>query len=275
VLPQTKDCCYYFTVEPLQSEYKDEGDSPLLEIPVETPRGSVTVALLGKKNRIDAIRVRVPDCPGEQLTDWHLRMIQTLKEHTLSVLRVCYEADIQLTPYAFWAYCNPGAPPGVGLEANLVVNPNYVLNADNIKNVFNQSYPAKEALRLLSDGVNPRNPIQFRYLALYLLFEREFKTGNKWDKHFHQLVSRFEPQWRQLALSDRPLRTHIHVLRDRCAHVRGRGKHIGVNMLSQKDALELAKVLPLMLELARSTINERHSAKGFSIEAGPPTGSAP
>jgi hypothetical protein len=267
-----KDCYYYFSIEPMQTSYKDNaGISPLVEIPVKTKRGMGSIALLGKPNEVHLLRVMIPLLQEEKLTDKDCSLIQDLKEHALSILRLCYDADSQLTPFTFWHFTDSGTGPSLDLRAEELLNSQWRLDSENFKNSYLNGYDNRHQLHLLSEALNQRVPIQFRFLSVYKFLEHEYKDGGSWKPDLEVLLDRFQASFDQLQLSTLPLKKYIHALRDRCAHIRGRGKLVGVTALSNKDALELQKALPLLMEICSSAFNDLHGSKGLQLGRTPPS----
>src|SRR5262249_8020518 len=108
-------------------------------------------------------------------------------------------------------YEEVGKPHRMGLRLAETLNETYQLNYENVRSSFVSGFPLRNELKLLSDGVNQRIPVQFRMLSLYKLLELRFKVRGKWTAAYGTFVRRFEDeyQYQHLKLSNRRLRAYI------------------------------------------------------------------
>jgi hypothetical protein len=262
-----KTCYIYYPLEPILQEYQDdESKTPATRITVKTGQKDYEVALFADEtnSRITFLRITVPNCVEEKIPEEDLPIVQSLKEHMLSVLRITYDNRATLWDLNWWTFIEEGAPRSTGLFVKQIVQGNPDFN--NIRSVFVATHSIRNKLRLLTDARDPHVPLQYEYLSLYKLLESEFKFEGGFSTELDIFLDRFQDEFRNLGLSSRLLRNYIHELRDRCAHiVVGKGQ-AGVTQLSNKDALEVTKFMPLMIRLCAIRLGERYRNLGFSIK---------
>jgi hypothetical protein len=262
-----KTCYIYYPLEPILEEYHDdESKTPATRITVKTKEKDYEVALFADEpnSRITLVRIAVPNCTDEKIPEEDLPIVQSLKEHMLSVLRITYDNRATLWDINWWTFIEEGAPRSTGLLVKQIVQGKPDFN--NIRNVFVATHLIRNKLRLLTDARDPHVPLQYQYLSLYKLLESEFKSEYGFSKELYGFLDSFQKEFRDLGLSTRLLRNYIHELRDRCAHiVVGKGR-AGVTQLSNKDALEVTKFMPLMIRICATRLNEKYRNLGFSIK---------
>src|SRR5437870_4144239 len=246
-----KTCHFYYFIEPLSEEYRDDEEhNPQVTVEIQTKRKVFVLSIFGENNRILMLRVSVPGLDEEEVPDDDLRYVQLIKEHAASTLRFTYDQQVELHPLNVWMYEEEGKPYRMSVSLAETLNETFELNYDNVKASFVGGFPLRNELRLLSDGVNHRVPLQFRMLSLYKLLELRFKVRGKWTAAYSVFMDRFESEYHELKLSELKLQAYIEDLRNRCAHVKSMKEVIGVTSLSNKDALEVEGVLPLLVRLA-------------------------
>jgi hypothetical protein len=261
-----KTCYIYYPLEPILEEYQDdESKTPATRITVKTRQKDYEVSLFADEtnSRITFVRITVPNCAEEEIPEEDLPIVQSLKEHMLSVLRITYDSRSTLWDINWWTFIEEGAPRRTGISVKQLIEGKPDFN--NIRNVFVATHSIRSKLRLLVDARDPHVPLQYQYLSLYKLLETEFKTETGFSTELDIFLDRFQGEFRNLGLSTRLLRNYIHELRDRCAHIMvGKGR-AGVTQLSNKDALEVTRFIPLMIRICAIRINEQYRTLGFSI----------
>jgi hypothetical protein len=180
---------HYTPISPLREEYSDDGSTVILSINCGMKDGRVfDISLLGTDDTIVSIRVTTPLLNEDKLSNEDKNRITGLVEHMLAVLRLTYdvEADFVRTGNSYitmMSFVGGGQGPrlhirGIGRE----INPGYKIKVHNIATVFCNTSKLKEIVRLAADSQHPTLPIQYRYLTLYKIFERDFKKNKRWQK---------------------------------------------------------------------------------------------
>jgi len=252
-----RECLYYWLVEPMQESFLDEStSSPSVDIPIETSTGLVHFALfLDATGRPAYGRVRFHCGDEDQIPKQRLPLLQSLKEHFLSVLRLEYSEDAYLFPHPFWAFIRLGDHHSIGLGIQRF-EPAPALDSVAFRNLFSASFKHREEIRLLIDGADKRIPLQYRYLSLYRLLELYLRTGRQWDQS--ELESSLQPhadRLRQAGFSRMPVKA-LHEMRDSCAHIRT-GQEFGVTHLNLDQAARVEKFLPILIDVCVSLLNSR------------------
>lgn len=269
-----KKCHLYYAVEPLLPEYRDDGNiRPLFTVPVKTPSKTYEVALFGTDQHVYMIRIMVPDLEeGEegQIPEADWRVVYALKEHMVSVLRITFDHDVSLYPRNFWNFIDMDGEPSLHIEIREVINPDYKLNGENIRNVFVNTSAARNEIKLFSDAQDERIPLQYRYLSLYKILELEFMGKSGWRQpDFSRFMGGFRVEFDTLGLGQRKLEGYVRDLRNRCAHLRRGMALFGVTMLNNKDAAEVERFLPLMTKICATILNTKYEGK-FRLATTPP-----
>jgi len=258
-------CYYYLIVEPLLPEYHDESTvEPASYAIVKTKSKEYKVSFFANNNQLCMIRIDIPNVPSEIIPEEDLEPIQTMKEHILSVLRLTYDHNVSLFPRPMWNFRKLGQTPSFHVKIDEMINPNFDLHVENIRNVFATTFPIRVQIKLFSDSQDKRLPLQYRYLSLYKLLELEFKKRGKWTNEFQNFINRFEDDFKSLG-KDKKLANYVHELRDKCSHIKSKKDILGVTQLSNRDMLEVHRFLPLMTKICLNMINEKYRDKGFSL----------
>ncbi|MFI5072424.1 MAG: methylamine utilization protein MauJ [Terriglobales bacterium] len=214
-----------------------------------------------ENNVPELARLTIPELLSESIPDEILPLLQIVKEHLISVLRLIYKQELNFLPIAIWSFFDAGAPYSFGIHLDSFEK--HEFNADNIRNAFVHTMGIREEIRLLVDGLDERIPIQFRYLSFYKILEKRYKTGSKWKKkEFFELLNRFQEEFNKAGLHGKP-DAILHSFRDKCAHVRtGKKKQVrGVTQLGHKELVEICKVLPVLRLICRDVVNELAEGK--------------
>lgn len=204
-------------------------------------------------------RVVIPDLEAEAIPDATFPLLQMLREHLLSTLRLGYRMDVSLgEPSTIWTFIPEGAPREVKLLVQTMGS--RTLDAQKAKDLFTASFEFREVMRLYVDGVDDRIPLQYRFLSLYKLLENRFKQRGSWDvKALASFLQPYEGEFRQLGYEAMPASV-LHDLRDRCAHIKtGRGgkrEMLGVTHMNLKEAVRVERVLPVLRAISARVVNE-------------------
>lgn len=259
----SKSCFYYWFIEPLKSQYKDDGSlNAAFEIPVKTQFENCELALfLDSEGQPNFVRFRIPGIRNDELEQKHAELLQTVKEHLLSVLRLMYDSKTQIAPVAMWAFPEDGKPYSYGISIQQLFGQRRTFAATAVRNVFIGTWSKRTEIKLLADALDERIPLQYRYLSLYKILEHHFKKRGKWQKNeLKAFLSQFSDKLNKMSIST-PLDNYIHSLRDRCAHIKT-GKDIsGVTQLSQRQAAEVETFLPFMKNICTTLLNSVSNGK--------------
>ncbi len=267
-----KTCFYYWLIEPLRPELIDPQESvPAFDVPITFRGQSFKLALFTDGDGIPQFaRLEISCLEKEEIPETLLPMIQGVREHLLSVLRVTYDQELQFFRRPMWTFVDEGNPRYVHLkmEWRSVKTP---LNAETTKNFLLATSPFSEELRLFVDGVDQYIPLQYRYLSLYKLLELHFKKSDGWRaKELANCFQPFADDFRELGVTGKPLK-HIHQLRDKCAHIKvgKKNERFGVTHLRRDEAAQVEKILPILANICSQIIQER-SGGSFAIGIGKP-----
>ncbi len=264
---------YYWFFEPLKSEYQDDNSiNPILEIPVKTNDGECRLSLFfGIDRRPSFMRFSIPGYEKEEIKEEHSELLQTVKEHLLSILRINYDSNLQLAPYTMWAFPESGKPYSYGITLKQMVTKWTELPVKTIKNAFIGTWSKRDDMRLLSDSLDPRIPLQYRYLSLYKIIENAFKARGKWNKkELKEFLNQFEDDYKKDIRTKSSLYSYIHNLRDKCAHIKTSKNRYGVTYLSNRQVVEVNKFLPFMRKMCVNLLNSLSGGK-YKIGAKPPS----
>ncbi|WP_321422751.1 hypothetical protein [uncultured Methanobacterium sp.] len=260
-----KTAYYYFFVEPLIDKYEDNDTIlPKFSIKVYTESKTYVVSLYANEKQIYMLRITVPDLEKDQITEEDAKIVQSLKEHMLSILRINYDGEISLFPKNIHSFAEDGKPYnfGVNLES-FSVKP---MKFDKIRSAFMGTLNIRTQLKLLSDSQNPNIPRQCQLISLYKLLELEFKEKGKWkDKEFDNFIMRFEDDFNKLNLSNRELKNYIHEIRDRCAHIKSNKDVLYYIELNGKNVKEVESFLNFLINMCTILIDEKYGDETLKI----------
>jgi len=259
----SKNCFYYWFVEPLKLQYKDDGSlPPTFEIPVETQFGECQLALyFDSEGRPNFVRLMIPGFAKEELKQEHAELLQVVKEHLLSILRLMYDSKIQVAPVTMWAFPEDGKPYSYGISIQQLLRQQPVFPTIAIRNAFVGTWGKRTEIKLLADSLDERIPLQYRYLSVYKILEGHFRKRGKWrEKELKAFLGQFSVAFDKMGITI-PLHNYIHALRDRCAHIKTGKGATGVTQLSQRQAAEVQRFLPLMEDICISLLNSVSNGK--------------
>lgn len=262
-----KYCLYYWLVDPLRGGITDSPSRiPTLSIPFSRDGRTYDLSLFcDERNFPQIVRCRIPDLSDEQIPKEVLPVLQTLKEHLLSTLRLTFRHDISLWHTAAWSFFDNGTPHDVRLEVTMLGEPQF--DAEKARNLFISSFPFREDIRLLVDGTDSRVPLQYRVLSLYKLLETYFKTKGQWDKKaFDSFLSRFRTDFEALGFQGHPSST-IHAIRNMCAHIKTgtRKERFGVTHLNHSEAVRAERALKVLKKVCSALLSEK-AGGAFTVE---------
>lgn len=264
----SKSCFYYWLIEPLKSYYKDDGSlNPAFEIPAKTRFGECKLSLfVDSEGHPNLVRLIIPGVAKEKLERDHTELLQEIKEHLLSILRLMYNPKTQVAPFAIWAFSEDGKPHSFGVSIQQILGQLPAFPATAIRNVFIGTWSKRTEIKLLTDALDDRIPLQYRYLSLYKILENQFKKRGKWQENkLNVFLIQFSAKFDELSITIPPNK-YIHTLRDKCAHIKT-GKDIsGVTQLSSRQTAEVERFLPLLKNICISLLNSVSNGKFTLIQ---------
>lgn len=260
-------CLYYWLIAPLRGG--------VIDTPEREPAFVLTVHALDRKEyevslhcdeqgQPEFARCRVCNVESEAIPESLLPLLQLLKEHMLSSLRLTFRADAMLAePSAVWAFVPEGGREEVKLHVQEFGSTPY--DPQKTKDIFALSFNIRELMRLYVDGVDVRIPLQYRFLSLYKLIENRFRKGGHWDKKsLAAFLEPFASHFIKQGFTGTPASV-LHGLRDRCAHIKTGGNEereaLGVTHLNHAAAIRVEKVLPCLRAICAAVVNERADGK--------------
>ena len=257
--PEMKYCLYYWLFEPIRGKLKDDAARiPAFSITTNFRDVDYEFALFCHEDGSpEFARVRIPHLNTEKIPEDTLPLLQILKEHLISTLRLAYREDIQIFPMATWSFFDEGKEHKMGLEIE-IYDPTQ-LDVNLVKSFFSASMRYREEIRLLVDGRDARLPLQYRFLSYYKIIEDKFKNAGRWDtKQLDKFLEAYRARFVEKGFNKKPA-SLIHELRDRCVHIRtGTKKEVfGVTQLNHKEAVRVAEMLPLLSDICKELINKK------------------
>jgi len=263
-----RECLYCWLVEPIRPRFLDESSAaPAVEIPIHTKKQIVRFAVFLDENGLPAYgRLRFTCGNADEIPNELMPLLQAVREHFLTLLRLDFSANVNLFPRTIWWFIDYGADYSYGLD----MRPLYsapVFDSSNFQKLFTSGFDHREELRLLLDGTDTRIPLQYRYLSLYRLLELVLRPDREWKKR--DLCSELQPYSDRLKAAGflrNPVNT-LHELRDGCAHI-ANGQEFGVTHLRFKQTKKVEKFLPILLDVCLSLLNKKFGAS-LTVGRGP------
>jgi hypothetical protein len=254
-----KTCLYYWIVEPVQSQFRDTHERrPVWQVDIPHSQGVATFALfLDEIGFPSHARLAFPNLAHDEIPPQFLSLIQAVREHFLSVLRLTFRQDALLFPHPVWGFVEHMDSFSIALDIipfHAVPGP---FQAENARDVFTQTFTHREEVRLLLDSRNPHIPLQYRFLSLYRLVELVYRPRGRWrDTELTEALSPYASRFQKAGFTEKPLSV-IHSLRDKCAHIRTPRGSFGVTHLNHREAAKVQACLPVLFDFCRALVNER------------------
>lgn len=258
---------WYYLVEPILSEYHDQGDrEPITSVNLCFSDAIYQLALFGTDQVLHFIRIKVPnvspDMPDE-VSKIVAGRVQIVKEQTVSLLRLLYDNQIAIYSFHFFNFIDENLPPSFSIQIQENLNNQWKFPKNLFVAGFQNTINCRIELKLLADSIDERLPLQYRYLSLFKIFEMMFFDGNKPKKDFDNFLTNYEEQFRTQFQKPISLKGYIIDLRARCAHIKSNKNITGVTMLNNKDAREVKAFLPFAFQIAKEVVNGHPKNMGF------------
>ncbi len=222
----------------------------------------ITLGIFGDGIGPSYARLVVPNLVSETIPPELLPLLQAVREHLLSTLRLTLHPEAALWERPLWTFwTGPAANRLAFTLTQHFANPSF--DAERARRVFDSTFDMRDEVRLFVDGGDTHIPLQYRYLSLYKIIELHFKTRGQWrQQEVEEFFSSFAERFRERGIHAKPF-TYLTGVRDRCAHVKTGRTHerIGVTHLSQKDLARVNDVMPLAGDIAIAILNMRGKGK--------------
>ena len=262
----------YSPLAPMLERYFDDGSRDLCKAEISIgDTGDFELCLVGNESSIELIRVATLN--SHSPNPKQAETIGKLMDHMLAVLRFTYRTDVDFVRtgegHLSLGQRDVNGKPALDCSLREMIDENFRVNADNIRNTFIASMGFRHLMKLLSDTQNNNLPLQYRYLSLYKAFELEFREGRKWPK-LAEAFAPYEARFRELDITPRSLQNLFHDLRDKCAHIKlGSSGDFGIIGLDGPDAKAVAAIFPLLKEIMSAHMSAKYSALQFSAPGEP------
>jgi len=103
-----KVCYIYYLIEPVKEQYIDDGSTVFLEIDIPGMDHHYRASLLGADNVPDMLRISISYVEEDKIPEICLNVIQLIKEHMLSTLRISYNPGLHFYKLSAWNYIDEG-----------------------------------------------------------------------------------------------------------------------------------------------------------------------
>ena len=267
---KTQYCSYYWIFEPIGGDVVDGPHrNPAFEIPTNFNGKHYNFSLFCKDNDTpEYARLIIPGLDKEEIPEEILPLLQNLKEHLLSILRIFYDSEVQLFR-PVWLFLPENKPPEMQIKIT-ETRAQKKLNAETIRSFFISSMGCREEVRLLADGIDERIPLQYRFLSYYKIIEKEFRIKGHWQiERLDEFLSKYVALFVDAGFHAKPAAL-LHEVRGKCAHIKTGTKKdvIGVTHLNHKEAARTERLLPILQEISIDLLNNK--AKGGFFLSGQP-----
>ncbi len=247
--PVTLVCRYYRFVDRPPGDFADTlRDRPGARH-VDTKHKRFTVNVIGDEREVRCIRVDF-EVDTHELSEEDIDVVHRCLHHMLSVLRVAYDYSVAFwRGPTMWMFDDLDLPElGFHIQADDTNNDSFLVNYDNIGNVFIGAWGHQKALKYLADSTDVAIPLRYRFLSACQVLEDEFEERG--ELNTTRLAAFLE--------TNSTLTTGRYLtMRARCAHTAVRGGRVGFLELTNEDARELDKELPEVQRLAGLLLNDR------------------
>jgi hypothetical protein len=254
-------CLYFWLIEPLRENFEhDSNSSPAFEIPVIFNDVPYELSLYTDDSGLpEYARFKIPNLKQREIPEDILPILQSVKEHLISCLRITYFGDVGFFPYAVWAFFEEGQPQSVSL--NIFKKGGLKFDPINTRDFFAASFEFREEVRLFIHGIDNDVPLPYRYLSLYKILEINFREKGKWHSEDLELLFQpFSQKFKEKGVLKKPV-SHLHDLRDKCAHIKTKKGSFAVTELNHREAKLVSEMLPILGEVCVKIINDKAQGK--------------
>jgi hypothetical protein len=254
-----KTCYRYYLFNPLKDHYEDKGDRTIVKIDIHGKKNNYELALIGENNIPEMIRIATYGLEDENLPDSALATIQEIKEHFLSIFMINYDRELTFSKIVLWNYIDEEKPPELNIRIG-TENTQGQVNPEQFTKEFSNFWNERHTVKLLSEAIDERLSLNYRFLSLYRILEIIYKKYGIWSNEYRDLLMEYEERYHSIKQTGRPLEVYIEVMRNRCAHGRMNSRkkdEMGLTQLDNKGLIELEKLRPLMSEIVIAAINKK------------------
>ena len=250
-----KICYYYWLIEPLRSEYRDDSENePASSVNIYDEHETYTLSLfLDEQGEPYFARFTIPNLAKECIPEHLQPLLHEVKEHLISVLKVTWRGSASIFRFSIWHFQDPNEAFSMGWNLEEVTDSSF--RVDQMKDVFVSTFSERHVLRLFVNGIDSGLPLQYRFLALYKIIEDRFKSKGSWNyDELNTFLSKYQFLFEGKGVKKKP-KNYIHDIRDRCSHVRT-GSVLGVTDLNSELQNEVRSILPVMSSMCCDLVNE-------------------
>lgn len=254
-------CLYFWLIQPIREKLRHGPDSsPAFEVRIIFNAVPYDLSLYtDDKGFPEYARLKIPNLTEKEIPEDILPLLQAVKEHLISCLRITYFGNVSFFPYAIWAFFEEGQHQSVSL--NLYKQGELKFDATSTRDIFAASFKFREEVRLFIHGMDSELPLQYRYLSLYKILEINLRDKGKWrNDELEALLVPFSVKFREKGISKKPV-SYIHDLRDKCAHIRTKKGSLAVTELNHREAKQVSNILPILGQICMQLINKKVEGK--------------
>jgi hypothetical protein len=260
-------CLYYWLIAPLRGGVVDTSDRKAafaLTVHALDAKEYEVSLFCDPQGHPEFARCRIAGLPEKAIPESLLPLLQSIREHLLSSLRLTFRPDVMFAvPSTVWSFFPEGQPYGVNVLIEEFGSAAY--SPERTKDIFVHSYNIRELMRLFVDGVDARIPLQYRYLSFYKLIENRFRNQANWDRSaLTDFLRPYAQSFSDLGFKGTPASV-LHALRDKCAHIKTGSREgrevLGVTHLNHGEVVRIESILPHLRAICAQIINERTDGK--------------
>jgi hypothetical protein len=255
----------YSFILPVPERFDDNGEPPLMEIPVERKTGATWhAAILGSPQTIQAIRVTIPDVENDTIPPDDFKVFIRLRAYLLDCIRIGYDSNADYfrmggdQVMSSWNFIPPERGPQFAIIIKQPLNPDYRVNTLGLSFLVSAAPEMRLFVHLIADGASPTLPFQFRFLSYFKIIETHYSPTT--NKKFLKFLEPFLPEFAAIdssISSARDMCAYLNRLRNRCAHIKLSDGDLGFSHIESEHA-DLYRALRLVGRMAIRSINVNH-----------------
>jgi hypothetical protein len=254
-----KTCYMYYILSLKDGQYIDNGENVLCEFTVRKELNEYKVALLGKDNNIEMLRIGIPGLIEDDIPEDSLNAIQEIKEHMFSIFNII---DKSMEMIRVWNFIEEGKPPSLSMTIQ-----DWTANIDYKKvfELFSATWKNRVLIKLFYESIDERIPLNYRYLSLYRLLEMIYKEKGKWNNNYYLLLEGYTDKFNLLKKTKHSLEKYIEIMRNKCAHgkfVYKKEDETGLTHFNNEGLAELDIFLKLMIDITKCAVNKHPMTVG-------------
>jgi len=166
----------------MRQHFHDSAEAtPLWEVPIEFKGEKFTLAIFSDELGPQYARLTIPNLPSEEIPEKVGPLLQNVREHFVSTLRLTYHPEASLFPNPMWTFSSEPATHTMAFEFTAQYEVP-AFDAERARNIFVGTFQMREDIRLFIDGADANIPLQYRYLSIYKLVELDSKHGESGEQ---------------------------------------------------------------------------------------------